>query len=90
MAYPSEKLLPRLTFEQLLQRVERQIQNAIPNFVVEASNQPVLEALLAYFSKNWKELPKGGQLISLKGGHRITAYGGHRLSFKGGHFIGLR
>jgi hypothetical protein len=38
----------------------------------------------------WKELPKGGQLISLKGGHRITAYGGHRLSFKGGHFIGLR
>ncbi len=40
--------------------------------------------------RQWKELPKGGQLISLKGGHRITAYGGHRLSFKGGHFIGLR
>jgi hypothetical protein len=38
----------------------------------------------------WKELPKGGQLISLKGGQRITAYGGHRLSFKGGHFVGLR
>ena len=66
MASPSKNSPVKLTFEQLVQRVERQIQTTSPNFVVEASNQPVLEALLAYFSKNDKECQKQG--LSLQKG----------------------
>jgi len=68
MASPSDTktATPRLTFEQLLDRVCQLLQADISNFSVEASNKPVLAALLAYFSKNSSECQKRG--LSLQKG----------------------
>jgi hypothetical protein len=57
---------PRLTFEQLLGRVCQLLQADTSNFSVEASNKPIIAALLAYFSKNSTECQKRG--ISLQKG----------------------
>ena len=68
MASPSDTktATPRLTFEQLLDRVYQLLKADISNFSVEASNKLIIAALLAYFSKNSKECQKRG--ISLQKG----------------------
>ena len=49
--YPSSKP-DQVDFASLWERFVQYAQSMIPNFTVDATNRPVLEALLAYFARD--------------------------------------